>query len=236
MGFVDQGDFDVRCEWGREGPGALVGCRTFVVVDVLSFSTCVSIAVERGATLFPFSLRGEGAARYAAERNAKLAGRRGTPLSLSPTSLMEIEPDTRLVLPSPNGSTIAHEAAEHGTILIGSLRNRRATAERAVELGGPIGIIAAGERWPDGRLRPALEDQIGAGAIIDLLPGTLSPEAEAAHAIFRNVNNNLHSTLQACSSGRELIERGFGSDVDLAAMVDADGMACEMRGEEIAGV
>ena len=149
---------------------------------------------------------------------------------------MEIEPDTRLVLPSPNGSTIAHEAAEHGTILIGSLRNRRATAERAVELGGPIGIIAAGERWPDGKLRPALEDQIGAGAIIDLLPGTRSPEAEAARSIYRTVENNLHPTLQTCSSGRELMERGFGNDVDLAAMVDADGTACEMLGEEIVGV
>ena len=59
-----------------------------------------------------------------------------------------------LVLPSPNGATISLEANCRGYVLAGCLRNRSAVASRAAALGGPFGIIAAGERWSDGTLRP----------------------------------------------------------------------------------
>ena len=62
MPFTNQEAFDVRCEWGPEGVAALADCRTFIVVDVLSFSTCVALAVERGAVVYPYRLRdGEAA-------------------------------------------------------------------------------------------------------------------------------------------------------------------------------
>ena len=44
-----QDGFDIRLDWGGEGLTALMdgGCATVVIVDVLSFSTAVDIAVGK---------------------------------------------------------------------------------------------------------------------------------------------------------------------------------------------
>jgi 2-phosphosulfolactate phosphatase len=97
------------------------------------------------------------------------------------------------------------------------LRNYRAVARAARQYGERIAIIPAGERWPDGSLRPALEDWIGAGAIISELLGSLSPEAQAALATFQQVEPDIELQLKQCGSGRELIARGLEANVDLAS-------------------
>ncbi|MGH8067307.1 MAG: 2-phosphosulfolactate phosphatase [Candidatus Entotheonellia bacterium] len=81
-------------------------------------------------------------------------------------------------------------------------------------------MIPAGEHWPDGSLRPALEDLLGAGAIIDHLAGSLSPEAQAAADLYRASMQALESRIRRCSSGKELIDRGFERDVMLACEFD----------------
>src|SRR5262249_22041012 len=158
--------------------------RTLVVVDVLSFGTCVSIGVERGGTIYPFDPTDDSATAFARSRRARLAGRRGDEFSLSPASLLSLPANARLVLPSPNGAAIALRAAGGQAGLAGCFRNRPAVAARAIRIGGPFGVVAAGERWNDGSLRPALEDLLGAGAVIAMLPGGRSPEAEGAAAAF----------------------------------------------------
>jgi 2-phosphosulfolactate phosphatase len=75
----------------------------------------------------------------------------------------------------------------------------------------------AGEKWEDGSLRPCFEDLIGAGAIISYLRGSLSPDAQIALAAYHYAQPNLKTLLKQCSSGIELIGRGFEQDVDLAA-------------------
>ncbi|MHC5724097.1 MAG: 2-phosphosulfolactate phosphatase [Nostoc sp.] len=78
--------------------------------------------------------------------------------------------------------------------------------------------MPAGERWKDdGSLRPAFEDLIGAGAILSYLHGSLSPEAEVAVATFQAFRQDLLGYLKKCSSGKELIEKGFESDVELSS-------------------
>jgi 2-phosphosulfolactate phosphatase len=231
MGFTNQSAFEIRCEWGCPGVDALVGCRTFIVIDVLSFSTCVATVAERRAVTLPYPARGSNAAEFARQRQAFLAGARGTEYSLSPLSLLSLPPQSRLVLPSPNGAAVSLHAVPHGHVLAGCLRNRAAVCRRAVALGGPFGIIPAGERWSDGSLRPALEDLLGAGAIAAMLPGNLSPEAAAAVAAFDAAAASLQDTLLSCSSGVELVDAGFRDDVEFAATLDVCASAPELIDE-----
>jgi 2-phosphosulfolactate phosphatase len=223
--FSDQSPFPVRFEWGERGlESVAAGCGVFVIVDVLSFCTCVAVAVGRGAVVLPYRWRDDTAAAYAREQRAVLADADRTSLrySLSPASLANIAPSTRLVLPSPNGAALSLRAgaiaAPAGAAVVAAcLRNAPAVAAFARSTGSPVSVIACGERWPDGSLRPAWEDLIGAGAVITDLPGPRSPEAEAACDAFRGAQADLSDRLRACVSGRELIEREFEADMDLAA-------------------
>jgi 2-phosphosulfolactate phosphatase len=228
MNPFDQHDFAVRFGWGGDGLNALQrDVSVVVVVDVLSFSTCVDVVTSRGASVLPYRWRDDGVAEFARQHNAVVAGERGTPgaWSLSPASLMAIPPETRLVLPSPNGSTLVADAAEAGClVVVGCLRNATRVGREVSTLEPPIAVIAAGERWtgPESRLRPAVEDQIGAGAIIAAAGlGSRSPEADAAVAVFEAASHRLLENIRSSESGRELSQRGFDEDVAIAADHDS---------------
>src|SRR5688572_26749181 len=175
MAFFDQGAFDIRCEWGLAAIDHLARGQTAIIVDVLSFTTSIDVALSRGVTVFPYAWKNDDAKAYAVKRDAVLAGAReqsdGT-YSLSPSSLLKAPSGLRLVLPSPNGSAIAF-AARSGAIRVvaGSLRNAAEVAAWAQGCSTQIVVIPAGEQWPNGSLRPAVEDLIGAGAIVSRLAG-----------------------------------------------------------------
>ena len=213
----DQADFEVRCEWGENGVLQLAPVSDIVIiVDILSFSTCIEIATSRGAIVFPYRWKDESAREFAQSVDAELANKRGgSGYSLSPASLVQISKGTRLVLPSPNGSSLSL-ATETTPTLTGCLRNCRAVALAAMSYGRRIAIVPAGERWSDSSIRPSFEDFVGAGAIISYLEGRLSPEAQAAAIAYRGIQSNLENLVKQCVSGRELIERGFEQDVKLA--------------------
>jgi 2-phosphosulfolactate phosphatase len=107
-------------------------------------------------------------------------------------------------------------------------------AEAAQQLGSSFNVIPAGERWLDGSLRPALEDWLGAGAILRCLPNSRSPEAESAVALFERHRESLVATLDLCGSGRELDERGHDKDKLIAGQLDVS--ACVARFDGIAFV
>ncbi len=221
----DQHGFDVRLDWGMRGLQNLLGAaRTVVVVDVLSFTTSVDVAVGRGAAVLPFAGPRHEAAAFAERCRARAAAPRASGgWSLSPASLETIPAGTRLVLPSPNGSTLADTAGRHGdTVLAGCLRNASAVAAAAGRTP-PVAVIAAGERWESGPhpLRPAVEDLLGAGAVVAALQGLdSSPEATAAAAAFSAARHDLAAHLLAAASGRELANQGFARDVEIAAAHD----------------
>ena len=235
MAPTDQAGYDARFEWGLAGALALAPLvDVLVVVDVLRFTTSVDVAVSRGAEVIPCRFRGPEAEQLAAQHRAELAAwvepGDTTRFSLSPVALQRIERGTRLVLPSPNGSTIAVEAAAAGAaVLAGCLRNAAAVAGWC-EARGPVAVIAAGEQWPGGALRPAYEDLLGAGAIMAALAAAgrrLSPEAASSAAAFRAAR--LPDDLLACSSAVELAAKGFAADLPFAAALNVSSCVPVLR-------
>jgi 2-phosphosulfolactate phosphatase len=216
----------ILTEWGMAGVETLrKQAAVLVIVDILSFSTAVDVAVSNGAVVYPFPYGDEDAAQAAAERvGAVLAKPRwssGGQISLSPRSLMAVPAGTRIMLPSPNGARLSL-ACDDRPVLTGCLRNATAVAEtaRQIAAGGAVGVVPAGELWSDGSLRPAIEDLLGAGAIIHHLALPCSPEAQVAREAFRGARMDVGQLIRASVSGRELIERGFAGDVDIAVELE----------------
>jgi 2-phosphosulfolactate phosphatase len=237
-------------DWGIAGARAAAEAAgpagALVVVDVLSFSTSVTVATRRGTAVYPQPWPPVDVESFAAGLGAERAVLRHEvtadhPWSLSPAHLARAPAPARLVLPSPNGSAIsAASAASGGLVLAGCLRNATAVA-RWLEghgfgtPGRPVTVIAAGEHWPGdeqsrvdgyrpaGDLRPALEDLLGAAAIIAALGPQVPRSAEAAvtEAVWHEHGRHAAGLLGECVSGRELAERGFAADVALAAEHDA---------------
>lgn len=216
---------DIQCAWGAHGLARLQPISDVVIiVDVLSFSTCVDIATNNGAVVYPYPWKDGTAQAFAQKHGALLAGERGVGYGLSPASLMQIPAGTRLVLPSPNGAALSCATGSVPTFA-GCLRNARVVAHAAQRHGEHIGIIAAGERTAGGTLRPAIEDWLGVGAIIHHLQGSLAPQAARAARIFVQCAANMQQILVRCRSGQELIGRVFPDDVALAAEINVSDCA-----------
>ena len=240
----DQSTYRLRVEWGPTGAEA-VAADYAVVVDVLSFTTTLSVAIERGIEVFPYRWRDARAAEHALRHGATRAVGRCEALSrpgarhvsLSPASLAEVEGVERLVLPSPNGSAIAFALAESGAQVVGAcLRNAAAVARwlAPTMVAGASGVVVpAGERWYDDTLRPAVEDLWGAGAVLAGLAEAgdpaVSPEVRMAIAAWQAAT--MPADLLSCASGRELVEVGFVADVEIAAQQDVSEVVPLLVGE-----
>ncbi len=130
---------------------------------------------------------------------------------------------------SRNGAAVAAAAAPDATVLIGGVRNASAVA-RAVQTlqerrqaRTSVAIIAAGESDAEGTLRFAVEDQLGAGAIVLALSDRgidhTAPDAAVAAEGFRALRGALRHMIGASGSGREL-----AGGVDVTARIEAAGL------------
>jgi 2-phosphosulfolactate phosphatase len=217
--WATQSGFDVRVAWGPAGIGALAaGVSAVVLVDILRFTTALDVATACGAAVqpapWPFDAAGVDDGVEVADGSGPRA------LSLSPGSLAGVGPGQRIVLPSANGAHCSSLATATGRTVAGAcLRNAASVGAWLLHRDGPVGVIACGERWPDGSLRPAVEDLIGAGAVVAVLARTrsCSPEAAAARVAFEAAAGDLATVLADCASGRELRARGLGDDITWAA-------------------
>lgn len=134
---------------------------------------------------------------------------------------------------SVNGAPVAAAAAgPDALVLAGCLRNASAVARAiAAEQDArhrrlSVAVVPAGERMRDaGGVRFAIEDELGAGAIVaalgDLGTDHTSPEAAVAAEAFRGLRRGVQHLVTASGSGQELIALGRHDRVAYAATVDA---------------
>ncbi len=227
------GPAEIEFAWGRRGAGrAAERGDIIVIVDVLSFSTSVALAVDRGAIIFPCRMKEDpdtvarnlGAEAAVKRPDVPAKGR----FSLSPSTFLNIESGRKVVVASPNGATCTGIAKDVAYLFAGALVNAEAvgrTVSRLVrEEGRKTTVIACGERKriPGGgrRIRWAVEDYLGAGAVLSFIDGRKSADAVVCEGAFRQSRDRLSDVLHGCRSGEELCERGYGRDVDFAARLN----------------
>jgi len=246
LDMLSQQPYRCRLEWGRDGARRASAQRDIlVIVDTLRFSTAVVTAVHHGAIIYPCdptddpeALARRVGAVVAAYRRDMLATH---PYSLSPLSYDEAPAGTRIVLPSPNGAVCSRYGRDAPHLFVGALVNAtavsRAVSSILARTEAAVTIIACGERWPaptdDGELRVAIEDYLGAGAILSRLPFSKSPEARVCEAAFLGAQGQLRELLQDSVGGRELRQKGYGADVARAACLDLYEAVPTMRQERL---
>ncbi|MFC4242462.1 2-phosphosulfolactate phosphatase [Gryllotalpicola reticulitermitis] len=242
-----QTSYEVRFDWGVDGLRSIAdGAGVIIVIDTISFTTTVELATGLGLEIEPFPTTDRAAAaEYAASVGAKLAARRGEPgLSLSPSSMTAEKVAEfgapRAVVNSLNGSRVTAAAAEFGVpVVAANLRNFSAVARWVLAYQQQIGhrvnvaVVAAGERRADDTLRPAVEDQLGAGAVVGALAAlgidACSPEAAVAAGGFDALRRAVGHLLTASVSARELAAVDQLADVKLAAQLDVSTVVPVMR-------
>jgi 2-phosphosulfolactate phosphatase len=212
-------------------PQELAG-KTVVVVDVLRATTTVIHALAAGATEVIPCLEVEQAHRIAPEVGALaiLGGERGGQaipgfdLGNSPAEYTrEKVRGKTIVFTTTNGTRALLQCKSASCVLLGAFVNFSAVCR---ELAGAddIGILCAGT---DGQI--TREDVLFAGAVVDDLAGRrkclLNDQAEIAADAWRAAvrvltDRPLGVTLRNSRGGRNLIEIGQESDIDLAAQLD----------------
>ena len=130
---------------------------------------------------------------------------------------------------SRNGAAVVAASSPEATVLVGGIRNAAAVA-RAVQTiqerrqaRTSVAVIAAGEMDAGGALRFAVEDQLGAGAIVSALSDRgidhTAPDAAVAAEGFRALRGALRHMIGASGSGREL-----AAGVEATARIEAAGL------------
>jgi 2-phosphosulfolactate phosphatase len=229
----------LRLEWGRRGVReAAERGDVVVIVDVLRFSSCVAAAASRGASVYPCAWAAE-ADELAKRIDGYVARAPGSPtrFALVPT-FSDAAAEDRIVLRTLNGAECTVLASAAPRVFAGSLLNAAAVGATISTIIASsdmcVTVVACGERLTkpapdDEEMRFAIEDYLGAGAILSATGGDLSPEAEVCAAAFAGSRDRLPELLMECASGRQLREWALEDDVRFAARLDACGVVAELH-------
>ncbi len=229
----------VQLDWGIDGLKLALGNHDIVViVDTLRFSTAIVTAVANGFTIYPFSDKEKGA-HYAHGIGAEISGKSGeAKYSLSPSSFMNAadKENKKVVVFSPNGAACAELVREHDIAYIGCLLNAKVLGKQidkvVIEKKKNITIIAAGEQraidtgerivhdLKEAQRVFAVEDYLGAGAIISYSRLKKTSAAEVCELAFRASQDKLKDLMLKSFSGKYLVQHNLTKDVEHAAQLN----------------
>lgn len=226
----NQHPYRCRLDWGRRGVrDAAARSDVIVIVDVLRFSSCVAVAVERGASVYPcaYDAAADEIARRVGGRVATAPPGSHAGFALVP-AFTDAQPGEAIVLRTLNGAECTLLAASAPNVFAGALLNASAVGRAAMQIldAGDlcVTVVACGERSSepmDGEaICFAIEDYLGAGAVLSAMRD-LSPEARVCAAAFDRSRADVSELLLDCGSGRQLRAWGLEDDVRFAAQIDA---------------
>ena len=200
------------------------------VVDVLRATTTIATALANGAAgVIPVAEPEDAIAlgnRLGRDR-VLLCGERhslrinGFDLDNSPASFAPhaVEGKT-LLITTTNGTRALRAVATAASVRTAALVNRTAVADALARENGDVVIVCAGEG--NGF---ALEDALGAGALVDTLltligDVELRDGARAAALLYRAVADRLADAVASADHAQSLAEKGFARDVTRCAALD----------------
>ncbi len=218
----------------------------FAVVDILRASSTIVTLLGHGVpTVIPAASVEE--ARGLRERlpDHLLCGEvdglppPGFDYGNSPAEFAALDPGGRAaILATSNGTRILNDLKRAPAVLVGALLNREAVAAAMLALAREHNrdatVVCAAA--PGGRVI-ALEDAIGAGAIVEAalrLDGSLQPTdaARFARDAFLASRDDLPAALASSHHGAELIQAGLAADVEYCARLDTSSVVPRLSRDE----
>lgn len=205
--------------------------RTVIVIDVLRACSTIVTALNNGArAVVPVPDMAEAGkiASNLDQRSYLLGGERegtkieGYHLGNSPLDYTREEVEDRtVILNTTNGTVAVDRAREAEHLLIGCFLNAQSIVKAIQKIGLDLTIICAGHKR-----RVALEDTLCAGLILHELweneePEYVSDTARIAYTQYVNDQSHLIDSVRACNHAQNLIDKGFGEDVDYCLQLDS---------------
>ncbi|MDB5291361.1 MAG: 2-phosphosulfolactate phosphatase [Phycisphaerales bacterium] len=205
--------------------------RAVAVFDVLRATTSMAAALAAGVR--EIRIFGDTASALAAglgfDSPRLLCGEEkclppaGFDLGNSPGAFVPEKHADRVAFMSTSNGTRALLAAAPGAtaVFIGAVVNASATARALTHAGLDVTLLCAGTNG-----QVAMEDLIGAGAVLDALerlqPIQLeSDTASIAQRLFISAKRDLPAALRDTQGGKNVIAAGLAPDIDFAARLDA---------------
>lgn len=204
--------------------------RAVAVFDVLRATTSMTAALAAGVSeiqIFP-DVTSAAAAAGTSTIKRLLCGETnclappGFDLGNSPATFRrELHEGHTAFLVTTNGTRAIIAARRAAALFVGGLVNATAVARRLADTGLDITLLCAGTQG-----NVAMEDLLGAGAVLDTLIRTHAAHShgDIAHIALRLFNasrDNLSEALALAQGGQNVIAAGLANDIDFCAALDS---------------